>query len=69
MAHELSTPLGTIAVVARELERFASTLNDGSDLREDAKLIRSEVERHNVSSTKMAPRTFCAMRSGIRYLR
>lgn len=44
-AHELNTPLGTIAVVARELERFAATLNEGSDLREDAKLIRAEVER------------------------
>jgi len=44
-AHELGTPLGTIAVVARELERYASTLRDGDAVRDDAKLVRSEVER------------------------
>lgn len=44
-AHELGTPLATIAVVARELERYASTLRDGEALRDDAKLIHSEVER------------------------
>jgi len=44
-AHELGTPLGTIAVVARELGRYASALRDGDMLRDDAKLIRSEVER------------------------
>jgi len=53
-AHELSTPLGTIAVVARELERFAATLNDGTDLREDAKLIRSEVERCQLILQRMS---------------
>jgi two-component system, sensor histidine kinase RegB len=53
-AHELATPLGTIAVVARELERFASTLNDGSDLRDDAKLIRSEVERCQLILQRMS---------------
>lgn len=44
-AHELGTPLGTIAVVARELELYAATLEDGGAVRDDAKLIRSEVER------------------------
>jgi len=44
-AHELGTPLGTIAVVARELELYASTLGDSDAVRDDAKLIRSEVER------------------------
>jgi two-component system sensor histidine kinase RegB len=44
-AHELSTPLGTIAVVARELERYAETLSGDGAILEDAKLIRSEVER------------------------
>jgi two-component system sensor histidine kinase RegB len=43
-AHELSTPLGTIAVVAREMESAAERLDDPS-LVEDARLIRSEVER------------------------
>ncbi|WP_169305963.1 MULTISPECIES: ATP-binding protein [Acidobacterium] len=52
-AHELGTPLGTIAIVARELERYATTLAEREglnheacdDLSEDARLIRSEVER------------------------
>jgi len=44
-AHELGTPLGTIAVVARELERYARTLGSGEALGDDARLIRSEVER------------------------
>lgn len=40
-AHELATPLATIAVVARELER-----REGDpDLREDAGLIRQEIDR------------------------
>ena len=43
-AHELGTPLSTIAVVARELERYASGLPDEA-VREDAKLIRGQVER------------------------
>ncbi|MBK7861442.1 MAG: HAMP domain-containing histidine kinase [Archangiaceae bacterium] len=40
-AHELSTPLSTIAVVARELERQASDATS----RKDAALVRSEVDR------------------------
>jgi two-component system sensor histidine kinase RegB len=40
-AHELGTPLGTIAVAARELERLAGPGN----ILEDAKLIRAEVAR------------------------
>ena len=40
-AHELATPLGTIAVVAKELER---ELSDQEGVR-DARLIREEVER------------------------
>lgn len=46
-AHELGTPLGTIAVASKELERSLSRLPDmqtGSFL-EDARLIRSEVDR------------------------
>ena len=67
VAHELGSPLGTIAVVSRELERElelehdtrkngTATLNDAL---EDARLIRSEVdrcrailERLNVDSTR-----------------
>jgi two-component system, sensor histidine kinase RegB len=46
-AHELGSPLGTIAVIARELER-ASSADPGATiagLAEDAKLLRAEVER------------------------
>jgi two-component system sensor histidine kinase RegB len=41
-AHELSTPLSTIAVVAKELER---QLGEASPQRDDIKLIREQVER------------------------
>ena len=47
-AHELGSPLGTIAVIARELERAAQsrgTPAQAADLAEDAKLLRAEVER------------------------
>jgi two-component system sensor histidine kinase RegB len=44
-AHELGTPLGTIAVVARELERYAAEFADNTAVLEDARLIRSEVDR------------------------
>ena len=43
-AHELSTPLGTIAVVAHELQRFAAQHADGA-LKADAALIGREVRR------------------------
>lgn len=42
-AHELNTPLGTIAVVAKELE--VSGEGNAAAVREDAQLIRREVER------------------------
>jgi two-component system sensor histidine kinase RegB len=48
-AHELSTPLATIAVAARELDRNAARVASpqavGSALRDDARLIRSELDR------------------------
>ncbi|MBC7793807.1 MAG: HAMP domain-containing histidine kinase, partial [Clostridia bacterium] len=40
-AHELGSPLGTIALIAKELERVATT----EPVREDAALLRAEVER------------------------
>jgi two-component system sensor histidine kinase RegB len=43
-AHELATPLSTIAVVAKELEADAQRLRDDA-LSEDVRLIRSEVTR------------------------
>ncbi|MBL8214803.1 MAG: HAMP domain-containing histidine kinase [Bryobacterales bacterium] len=44
-AHELSTPLGTIAVVAKELEHYATRTSPNSAVAEDCRLIRSEVDR------------------------
>jgi two-component system sensor histidine kinase RegB len=44
-AHELGTPLATIAVVAKELERAASRLDPSGTVGEDARLIREECER------------------------
>lgn len=44
-AHELSTPLGTIAIVAREMERFATETARSSALADDSRLIRTEVDR------------------------
>src|SRR5438067_6228946 len=50
-AHELGTPLGTIAVVARELER---TLPPTSPEAEDARLLRAEAERCRGILTRLA---------------
>jgi two-component system sensor histidine kinase RegB len=44
-AHELGTPLGTIALVAKELERGLERGAEASELSQDARLIRQEVER------------------------
>jgi two-component system sensor histidine kinase RegB len=44
-AHELGSPLGTIAVAARELERSLAEKNGDGPLREDARLIRAQVDR------------------------
>jgi two-component system sensor histidine kinase RegB len=44
-AHELNTPLSTIAVVARELEVLARQLALRESISEDARLIRKEVDR------------------------
>jgi len=50
-AHELGTPLGTIAVVARELER---SLPAGTPESDDAKLLRAEAERCRTILTRLA---------------
>ncbi|HEY5753079.1 MAG TPA: ATP-binding protein [Chthoniobacterales bacterium] len=42
IAHELATPLGTIAVVSADFERMT---NAGDEAQADARLIRTEVER------------------------
>jgi len=45
LAHELATPLGTIAVVSAEMDRKACTLCHKSECSQDARLIRNEVGR------------------------
>jgi two-component system sensor histidine kinase RegB len=52
-AHELGTPLGTIAVAARELERLAEQTHAEGFL-EDAKLIRAEVTRCRLILERMS---------------
>jgi two-component system sensor histidine kinase RegB len=44
-AHELGTPLASIGVAARELERALERLPGGEGLADDARLIRSELGR------------------------
>lgn len=44
-AHELGTPLATIAVVAKEMARAAERLDGGAMVAQDALLIRDQVER------------------------
>jgi len=52
-AHELGSPLGTIAVVARELERRAASLGDDA-MTEDARLVREEVDRCRLILRRMS---------------
>ena len=56
-AHELGTPLGTIALVAREIERVAEEEPRLACVREDAALVRSEVARCRGILDRMAGRT------------
>jgi two-component system sensor histidine kinase RegB len=53
-AHELGTPLGTIAVAAKEMERQARRVPGGQALIEDAELIREELERCRLVLDRMA---------------
>ncbi len=58
-AHELGSPLGTIAVIARELERSARSADaaaPSSALAEDARLLRGEVERCRAILDRMRAR-------------
>ena len=55
-AHELGTPLGTIALVAKELERALEAGKDCDELIPDARLIRQEVERCREILQQMAAR-------------
>jgi len=53
-AHELGTPLGTIAVAAKEMEHQARKIPGAEALVEDAELIREELERCRVVLSRMA---------------
>ncbi|HZH04946.1 MAG TPA: ATP-binding protein [Myxococcaceae bacterium] len=53
-AHELSTPLSTIAVVAKEQERILRDGGNAVEASEDARLIRDEVERCRRILNRMA---------------
>jgi two-component system sensor histidine kinase RegB len=55
-AHELSTPLATIALAARELERAAAARPAPPGFIDDARLIRSEVERCRAILDQMSGR-------------
>jgi two-component system, sensor histidine kinase RegB len=72
-AHELGTPLGTIAIASKELERYAASLAGGGAVLEDARMIRSEVERcrrilERMSVQSAEPMGEASQRSGIRDL-
>jgi two-component system sensor histidine kinase RegB len=55
-AHELGSPLGTIAVVARELERAAAGGGAPPGLAEDARLLRAEADRCRAILDRMSAR-------------
>jgi two-component system, sensor histidine kinase RegB len=55
-AHELGTPLSTIAIAARELEHLSEQSLLNSDVTEEARLIRTEVDRCNRILQQMSAR-------------
>jgi two-component system sensor histidine kinase RegB len=55
-AHELSTPLGTIAVACRELERALTAASADPAWTSDARLIRQQVERCDAILDQMSGR-------------
>ena len=59
-AHELGTPLGTIAVVAHELER---SLPAGSQEVEDVRLLRAQAERCRAILTRLSRPEMSALES------
>jgi two-component system sensor histidine kinase RegB len=55
-AHELSTPLATIAIASKELERALARLSISSECADDARLIREEVDRCQLILDQMSGR-------------
>ncbi|MCG5053839.1 MAG: sensor histidine kinase [Myxococcales bacterium] len=68
-AHELATPLGTIATVAKELERALKLGHSGPELLEDAQLMRAEVERCRQVLQQMSADTGATMADGFETFR
>jgi two-component system sensor histidine kinase RegB len=69
-AHELSTPLGTIAVATRELELALERAGTVPEARQDLQLIRSEVDRcrrllHDMAGRFSQPRGEGARAQGL----
>jgi two-component system sensor histidine kinase RegB len=52
-AHELNTPLATIAVIAKELEVSGPATGNGDSVTDDARLIRREVDRCRTILSRM----------------
>jgi two-component system sensor histidine kinase RegB len=52
-AHELNTPLGTIAVIAKELELSRDATQNSDPVTDDARLIRREVDRCRTILSRM----------------
>jgi hypothetical protein len=50
----MSTPLATIAVVAKELEHYASQSLRNNPITEDSRLIRQELERRHAILQRMS---------------
>lgn len=55
-AHELGTPLGTIAIAAGELERRLEAMPDAGPMRDDARLIRDQLARCRAILDQMSAR-------------
>ncbi len=64
-AHELGTPLGTIAVAAHEAAAAAARLPDARAIAEDLRLIELEVERCRTILTQMAAKATEAERASL----
>ena len=56
-AHELATPLGTIAIASHEMSRALEKLAVPDSLRDDAKLVREQVERCRAILQSMSARS------------
>jgi two-component system sensor histidine kinase RegB len=59
IAHELATPLGTIAIVSQDLETMVGETCGNSSCAADARLIRQEVERCRVIIEKLGRTRQC----------